>query len=72
MSNNAYDIAFEQAVEERAEIRAAIEQLTVRGEMIDKLMQCLAPFVSVHEPFEPAAAKSEAAAKSSASVEVHA
>jgi hypothetical protein len=57
MPTNGYDIAFEQAVEERAEIRATLEQLQTRGQMIDQLLQCLAPFVSIHEPFEDAASK---------------
>jgi hypothetical protein len=46
MSTNSYDSAFEQASNDRVEIRVAIEKLLTRGEMLDKLLECLAPFVS--------------------------
>jgi hypothetical protein len=55
MSMNGYDSAFEQATEERADIRLKIEQLLSRGEMLDKLLECLAPFVTSPKPVqEPA------------------
>ncbi|HUN86565.1 MAG TPA: hypothetical protein VMU48_19455 [Terracidiphilus sp.] len=50
MPNQGYNLAFEQATEERAEIRVKIEQLLSRGEMLDKLLECLAPFISVPQP----------------------
>lgn len=43
---NSYDSAFEQASNDRVEVRVAIEKLLTRGEMLDKLLECLAPFVS--------------------------
>jgi hypothetical protein len=46
MSTNTYDSAFEQASNDRVEVRVAIEKLLTRGEMLDKLLECLAPFVS--------------------------
>jgi hypothetical protein len=46
MSLNVYDSAFAQATEERAEVRLKIEQLLTRGEMLDKLLETLSPFVS--------------------------
>ena len=46
MPTNSYDSAFEQASNDRVEIRVAIEKLLTRGEMLDKLLECLAPFVS--------------------------
>lgn len=46
MSLNGYDSAFEQATNERAEIRLEIERLLNRGELLDKLLESLAPFVS--------------------------
>jgi hypothetical protein len=46
MSANSYDSAFEQASNDRVEVRVAIEKLLTRGEMLDKLLECLAPFVS--------------------------
>jgi hypothetical protein len=46
MSTNSYDSAFEQASNDRVEVRVAIEKLLTRGEMLDKLLECLAPFVS--------------------------
>lgn len=56
MPTNSYDSAFEQASNDRVEIRVAIEKLLTRGEMLDKLLECLAPFVSspkaVGEPSE--------------------
>jgi hypothetical protein len=52
MSQNGYDSAFAQATEERADIRLKIEQLLTRGEMLDKLLECLAPFVTSPEPVE--------------------
>lgn len=54
MSENGYNTAFAQATEERAEIRLKIEQLLTRGEMLDKLLECLAPFVSSPDPVEGA------------------
>ncbi|HZB89105.1 MAG TPA: hypothetical protein VE291_10635 [Terracidiphilus sp.] len=54
MSLNGYDGAFELATNERAEIRLEIERLLNRGEMLDKLLECLAPFVSSPEPVEAA------------------
>jgi hypothetical protein len=46
MTTNSYDSAFEQASNDRVEVRVAIEKLLTRGEMLDKLLECLAPFVS--------------------------
>jgi hypothetical protein len=45
-SMNSYDSAFEQASNDRVEVRVAIEKLLTRGEMLDKLLECLAPFVT--------------------------
>ena len=50
MPTNSYDSAFEQASNDRVEIRVAIEKLLTRGEMLDKLLECLAPFVSSPKP----------------------
>ncbi|MGO9438542.1 MAG: hypothetical protein ACLPH3_15300 [Terracidiphilus sp.] len=56
MPTNSYDTAFEQASNDRVEVRVAIEKLLTRGEMLDKLLECLAPFVSSPKPVgEPAA-----------------
>jgi len=52
MNLSGYDGAFEQATNERAEIRMEIERLLNRGEMLDKLLECLAPFVSSPQPVE--------------------
>ncbi|MGB6192010.1 MAG: hypothetical protein WBF42_06065 [Terracidiphilus sp.] len=52
MSQNGYDNAFALATEERADLRLKIEQLLTRGEMLDKLLECLAPFVSSPAPAE--------------------
>ena len=46
MPTNSYDVAFEQASNDRVEVRVAIEKLLTRGEMLDKLLESLAPFVS--------------------------
>jgi hypothetical protein len=46
MSLNGYDSAFDLATNERAEIRLEIERLLSRGELLDKLLECLAPFVT--------------------------
>jgi hypothetical protein len=46
ISMNSYDSAFEQASNDRVEVRVAIEKLLTRGEMLDKLLESLAPFVS--------------------------
>ena len=46
MTITGYDSAFEQATNERAEIRIEIEKLLNRGELLDKLLECLSPFVS--------------------------
>ncbi len=54
MSLNGYDSAFEQGTNERAAIRIEIERLLTRGEMLDKLLECLAPFVSSPQPVEAA------------------
>lgn len=63
MTLNGYDSAFEQATDERADIRIKIEQLLTRGEMLDKLLECLAPFVSSPKPVEgPPSHSSETAA----------
>ena len=60
MPTNSYDSAFEQASNDRVEIRVAIEKLLTRGEMLDKLLECLAPFVSSPKPVgESSAAHSE-------------
>ncbi|HLY42454.1 MAG TPA: hypothetical protein VKR52_14665 [Terracidiphilus sp.] len=61
MTNSGYNLAFEQATEERAEIRVKIEQLLARGEMLDKLLECLAPFISVPKPEESAPAEEQVA-----------
>jgi hypothetical protein len=50
MPNNSYDVAFEQASNDRVEVRVAIEKLLTRGEMLDKLLESLAPFVSSPKP----------------------
>lgn len=50
MSLNGYDSAFEQATNERAEVRIEIERLLNRGELLDKLLESLAPFVSSPQP----------------------
>jgi hypothetical protein len=58
MPTNSYDSAFEQASNDRVEVRVAIEKLLTRGEMLDKLLESLAPFVSSPKPVgepEPAA-----------------
>jgi len=52
MSLSGYDSAFDQATNERAEIRVQIETLLTRGEMLDKLLECLAPFVTSPKPAE--------------------
>lgn len=52
MTLNGYDSAFEQATNERAEIRMEIERLLNRGEALDKLLECLAPFVSSPQAVE--------------------
>lgn len=54
MSVSGYDSAFEQATNERAEIRVQIEKLLTRGENLDKLLECLAPFVTSPKPVEAA------------------
>jgi hypothetical protein len=56
---NGYDSAFAQATEERADIRLKIEQLLMRGEMLDKLLECLAPFVTSPKPVEESAPHSD-------------
>ena len=71
MSQNGYDGAFAQATEERADIRIKIEQLLTRGEMLDKLLECLAPFVSSPQPAEGAAPGSQDDAASSQHQEHH-
>lgn len=53
MSMNGYDSAFAQATEERADVRLKIEQLLTRGEMLDRLLETLAPFVSTPGIEEP-------------------
>jgi hypothetical protein len=50
MPTNSYDSAFEQASNDRVEVRVAIEKLLTRGEMLDNLLECLAPFVSSPKP----------------------
>ena len=52
MSLSGYDNAFDQATNERAEIRVQIERLLTRGENLDKLLECLAPFVTSPKPAE--------------------
>jgi hypothetical protein len=59
MTLNGYDSAFEQATNERAEIRMEIERLLNRGEMLDKLLECLAPFVSSPQAVEAPPAHAE-------------
>ena len=54
MSISGYDSAFEQATNERADIRVQIEKLLMRGENLDKLLECLAPFVTSPKPVEAA------------------
>lgn len=54
MSLNGYDSAFDQATNERAEIRLEIERLLSRGELLDKLLECLAPFVTSPKAVEAA------------------
>ena len=56
MPTNIYDSAFEQASNDRVEVRVAIEKLLTRGEMLDKLLESLAPFVSSPKPVEVEAA----------------
>jgi hypothetical protein len=62
MSMNGYDSAFAQATEERADIRLKIEQLLSRGEMLDKLLECLAPFVTSPQPVHETAHESHESA----------
>jgi hypothetical protein len=62
MPSNGYNLAFELATEERADIRVKIEQLLARGEMLDKLLECLAPFISVPHPAEESSPAPEAVA----------
>lgn len=50
MPTNSYDSAFEQASNDRVEVRVAIEKLLTRGEMLDKLLESLAPFVTSPKP----------------------
>ena len=57
-----YDNAFEQATNERAEIRIEIERLLSRGEQLDKLLECLAPFVTSPKAVEGSAPPTEHAA----------
>lgn len=52
MPTNSYDVAFEQASNDRVEVRVAIEKLLTRGEMLDKLLESLAPFVTSPKPVE--------------------
>jgi hypothetical protein len=52
MPTNSYDSAFEQASNDRVEVRIAIEKLLTRGEMLDKLLESLAPFVTSPKPVE--------------------
>ena len=63
MPTNGYDSAFEQATNERGEVRIEIERLLTRGEMLDKLLECLAPFIStpgsVHESVPAAHAEEQ-------------
>lgn len=54
MSISGYDSAFEQATNERADIRVQIEKLLTRGENLDKLLECLAPFVTSPKAVEAA------------------
>jgi hypothetical protein len=64
MPTNSYDSAFEQASNDRVEIRVAIEKLLTRGEMLDKLLECLAPFVSSPKPVaEPVTSSTEHASE---------
>lgn len=57
MALNGYDSAFEQATNERAEVRMEIERLLTRGELLDKLLEGLAPFVTSPQPVEAAPAQ---------------
>ena len=67
MSINSYDNAFEQASNDRVEVRVSIEKLLTRGEMLDKLLESLAPFVSSPKPV----GESEAVSESHHSEESH-
>ena len=67
MSINSYDNAFEQASNDRVEVRVSIEKLLTRGEMLDKLLESLAPFVSSPK----SVGESEAVSESHHSEESH-
>jgi hypothetical protein len=71
MPNTGYDHAFEQATDERTEIRVQIERLLTRGEMLDKLLECLGPFVSNPKPVEENSAAFHQAATSGHSEQHH-
>ncbi|MFZ0746269.1 MAG: hypothetical protein WAM85_17810 [Terracidiphilus sp.] len=53
MPSNGYEIAFEQATAERIEIRAQLEKLLARDEMIDKLLECLTRLLPERDAPEP-------------------
>ena len=57
MSSNGYQLAFEQATTERIEIRAQLEKLLARDEMIDKLLECLTGLLPEQDASEPAPAE---------------
>lgn len=71
MPNNGYNLAFEEATEERADIRVKIEELLARGEMLDKLLECLAPFISVPKPAEASSPAPEPVAVTAQGEEHH-
>jgi len=71
MPNTGYDHAFEQATNERTEIRVEIERLLTRGELLDKLLECLAPFVSSSKPVEELPAPSHESGQSEQHHEHH-
>ncbi|HUX45041.1 MAG TPA: hypothetical protein VMV57_09855 [Terracidiphilus sp.] len=57
-----YQAAYEQAKRERAEIRATIEHLLVRSEMLGKVLDCLTPLVPQQVPAGPGSSSAQESA----------